>query len=742
MPACVRIALFAAMLPFITAAPHARAQIYTQPDYNAAPEPALAPSGVPTARTNAPVPQTGRDEPVVLEASDMGYDQKNGIVVARGDVEVVQGNYVLRADQLTYYQNAGIIRAQGNVSVLQPTGDVMFADEVELTEDLKAGVIQQFSARLSDDSRFAAREALRENAYRTKLSKAVYSPCNICKGQAPFWQLRADKVDIDEFNEKVTYNDAWMEMMGVPVFYTPRLSHPTPDADAKSGFLVPQYGTSSQFGLTVKAPYYWRISPDKQATITPWYTAEDGPVLETEYEQLTDGGSHNIQFSATYPERRDNNGNTINGNDFRGHIFAKGSHALDNTWSAGYDINRTTDDTYLRRYSFGSQRTLYSRAYVEGVEGRNYATVHGLAIQGLRVFDDPDTTPLIVPIVEGYYETTPNSFGLKYFTGANAQMLSRDVGTDQNRLSGTLGASVPFVSNGGHVFTATASMRTDVYNYDDVTIPGKAGLQSGDETRVVPIAALEWRYPLMRRMSESSITIEPTVLAVASRSGGNPPEITNEDSRVVELTDTNIFSIERFPGLDAIDSGSRVAYGLRAQYLSDESDALELLFGQSYNADSDTPFPNSNEQGENLSDYIGRVAYSSDNYRVAYRFGLDRENFQPNRNELSTQLFYQGWGLGLGYLKLVDNAFLGDSEQIAANVNFPIYEGLRGSVGMNRDIEIEQMLNQSAMLTYENECFNLSLIALRSFIRDRDIEPDTSFTLRVGFKNLGEVGGN
>ena len=564
----LRIALVWALLPLAVTATHARA--YAQGG-------------------------ASQDEPVVLESRDMGYDQKNGIVVARGDVEVVQGDYVLRADQLTYYQNVGIIRAQGNVSVLQPTGDVMFADEVELSDDLKSGIVQHFKARLSDNSRFAAREALRENAYRTKLQKAVYSPCNLCKGESPFWQLRAERVDIDQFNEKVTYNNAWMEMKGVPVMYLPRLSHPTPDADAKSGFLIPEYGTSSQFGATVKVPYYWRISPDKQATITPWYTAEDGPVLQTEYEQLTDAGEHRIEFSATYPEKRSDTGSQIGGNDFRGHIFALGSHAFDDTWTAGYDINRTTDDTYLRRYGFGSQRTLYSRAYVEGVEGRNYASVHGLAIQGLRVFDDPDTTPQILPIIEGYYETTPNSFGLKYFTSANAQALTRDIGADQNRLSGTLGAQLPYVSEGGHILTLTTSMRADLYDYDDVTVVGKPGLQSGSETRVVPIAALEWRYPLMRRMENSSLTIEPIVLAVAQPNGGNPREITNEDSSVVELTDTNIFSIERFPGLDVVDSGSRVAYGLRTQYLTDNDSTIEFLLGQSFNADWDTPFPNSNE---------------------------------------------------------------------------------------------------------------------------------------------------
>lgn len=685
--------------------------------------------------------QPSAENPVALEANNIGYDQKNAIVVARGDVEIVQGDYVLRADQITYYQNTAIIRAQGNVSVLQPGGEVMFADEVELTDDLKTGLVQHFKIRLADQSRFAAREAVRENQYRTKLSKAVYSPCNLCKNVAPFWQLRADKIDIDEFNEQVTYNNAWMEIKGVPVAYIPRMSHPTPDADAKSGFLAPEYSVNNLFGLTIKAPYYWRIAPNQEALVTPWYTAEDGALLQTEYTYLTDESDHTVSFSGAFPERRNNTGSQVGGNEFRGHLFAKGDYAFNPTWTVGYDINRTSDDTYLRRYGFGDQAVLFSRAYVEGARGRNFATAQGLAIQGLRAFDDPDTTPLVLPTLEGYYESAPNSFGMKYFTSANAQIITRESGADQSRLSNTIGVNLPYVSSGGHVITSSVSLRGDVYDSKDVSVAGNPQALSGSETRVIPVAAVEWRYPLIRRMAASSITVEPLMLAVAQPSGNNSPQISNEDSRVVELTDTNIFSIDRFPGIDAVDSGPRVSYGLRAQYLADNNDALELLLGQSFNADDDTPFPNSNEQGENLSDYIGRVAYTSDRYFLAYRFALDKSKLSANRNELGGSYSFKRFSISGNYLSITNNAFLGESEQAFGALSLPIYQGFSASLGATRDLSFDQMLSQEAGILYQNECFNLALLTLRTFTRDRDIEPNTQFTVRIGLKNLGEFGG-
>lgn len=679
--------------------------------------------------------------PVMMEALEMGYDQKNAIVIARGNVEVVQGDYLLLADKITYYQNRNIVRAEGNVSVLQPTGDVFFANNVELTDDLKAGVIHNFRARLADNSVMAANTAVKENEYVTNLSKAVYTPCNLCEDAAPFWQLKANKVKVDQFDERITYDNARMEMFGVPMFYTPWLRHPTPDAEAKSGFLVPEYSTGANFGTVVKAPYYWRVAPDIQTTITPWYMTEEGLLLENYYEQKTDTGMFTAHMSGSFPEGRDGAGKPSGGNEFRGHIYAKGSEDFAEHWRYGFDVQRASDDTYLRRYGFGVQNTLYSRAYVEGADGRNYGLAQALAIQGLRATDNPDTTPLVLPTLEGYYETDPFSSGLKLHAFANAQSLTREIGADQHRLSVTVGGDMPLVTDGGHVFKFTGNVRNDVYSVEDVATSTTTSFD-GTKTRTLPQAAVEWRYPLIRRVNDASLVIEPIALAVAQPSGGNPIEIPNEDNNLIELTDTNLFNLNRMPGLDTFDSGSRLAYGLRSQYLFADGESIEMLLGQNYNVDDDTPFPNSTTQGENFSDYIGRLAFAIDPFTISYRFALNSDSFAPNRTELSGD-FQQSWlRLTATYLSLDDNRYIGDSEEIYGTASANIYGGWSIFGGARRDVILDQMIASNAGLLYRNECFNIAFEMLKTFTRDRDIEPATTFTVRVGFKNLGEFGDN
>lgn len=685
-------------------------------------------------------PEISPNEPVTLEADRMGYDQNSKIVVAEGNVEVVQGDYVLRADQMTFYQTENLVRADGNVSVLQPTGDVYFAEHVELTGDMKSGVVNNFKARLSDDSVFAANQAVRVNPALTTMDRAVYSPCKLCEGEDPFWQVKASKVEVDNIEETVTYDDATLEFAGVPVLYTPYFSHPTPDADAKSGFLIPEYSQSSNLGTMVRVPYYWRLAPDKELTLTPWMTTDEGPLLQGLYEQVTDNGAYSVDFSGTFPEERDTDGNPIGGNEFRGYIFAKGQENLTPYSRVGFDVQRSTDDTYLRRYGFGNQFSLTSRAYAEAAKQRNFALAETMLFQGLRVDDDPSKTPRILPSLSGYYETEPMANGARVYASGNLQNLSRPEEATYRRASLSTGAKLPYVTDGGHVFEAGAEIRSDAYSVTDVTLASGANFE-GEEFRAVPQASLSWRYPLITQVSDASLTVEPIAVAVAQPNGGNPDTIPNEDNRVVELTDTNIFATNRMPGYDTIDSGSRVAYGMRSQMLFSKGQSIDALVGQSYNA-SETPFPNSRVLGEEFSDYVGRVGFTYNPITVTYRFALDQNSFEASRNEIWTTYADEALQLTAAYLTIENSPYVTDSEEVLASAMLGVSDEWSIYGNARRDVLNNAMVSAASGLIYENECFSLLTQLQRTYTRDRDIEPSTEVSLRVGFKNFGEFGNN
>ncbi len=157
---------------------------------------------------------------------------------------------------------------------------------------------------------------------------------------------------------------------------------------------------------------------------------------------------------------------------------------------------------------------------------------------------------------------------------------------------------------------------------------------NGVTGREIPQASMTWRYPFINRFGTSSLMIEPVFNFTASPGGGNPDKSPNEDSLVPEFTDTNLFSDDRFAGLDRIETGPRLSYGLRGQAQVFSDKYIDWLVGQHYRVDSDPNFPIATNPDSHFSDYVGKVGVTYQPVTLAYRFRLDKDNTrrQPQRS--------------------------------------------------------------------------------------------------------------
>lgn len=686
-----------------------------------------------------------RQAPVLMDAVSMNYDKETATVTAEGKVEVIQGDSILLADKITYDQNSRVVRAEGHVSVLEGTGNVYFADALALTDDLQAGVIDNFRARLSDNSLFAAREAQKINQTVTKLKKAVYSPCKLCvdkkTGQEtgnPLWQIAASKVRVDTADQKITYRNAFFEVYGVPVFYLPYFSHATPGADNKSGFLPPEYSVNRNLGAVVKVPYYYSISPDKDLTLIPYYISDEAPVLAMQYRQKFDAGSMEIFGSATRPDARDAAGNIIAGKtETRGHVRGNGQFSFADYWNWGFDVNRATDDTYLRRYEFGYDTILTSRLFVNRIKDRSYAVMQGLAFQDLQAAADPAQSPIVTPLIKAENETGPLWMGSRFFFSGDSRVILREKGTENRRVSATAGWRLPWVSAGGQVWEFNSSLRADAYSLSDV--PQTVGPDfSGTVTRAIPQAELTWRYPLIAPVGGGSVMVEPFADAAISDRGVNDPRISNEDSQAFEFNDANLFSANRTPGLDVVEEGPRASYGLRTQYEWEPGKDIDLMLGQAWRDErADRSLALTTDPLAHTSDYVGRVGLSVAPLDVFYRFQADRDTLAFRRNEVSALFNHSIFNVSANYIELNDHPLLGTQREISATAGLNLTEDWTLTALGRRDLRNGGSMRQAGFgLLYKNECVNLITGVTRDYVRDRDIEPSTNYTVRLLLNNL------
>src|SRR5262249_32915148 len=147
------------------------------------------------------------------------------------------------------------------------------------------GLANEVRVLLSDKSRMASHIMRRVSTGVSELYGAVYSPCDSCDDQSPLWQIKAKRVRYDRDAHMVYYHDAWLEIDGLPVIYTPYLAHPDPTSGAKSGLLLPDIGASRNLGAFYKQPYFINIDTDKDATVTPFLTSSAGKGAQFEYRE-------------------------------------------------------------------------------------------------------------------------------------------------------------------------------------------------------------------------------------------------------------------------------------------------------------------------------------------------------------------------------------------------------------------------------------------------------------------------
>lgn len=691
-----------------------------------------------------------RNEPVLFVADEIQQDEQLGLVVAKGHVEFTQKDQTLLADVVTYNQKTNLVTASGHVSLMDPTGEVVFGDYMELTDDMRDGFIKNVRALLSDRSRIAGNTGRRTDGNITEIRRAVYSPCDLCAQDptaAPLWQIKGSRMVHDNARKTVEIYDATMEFYGVPFLYLPYISEPDPTVKRKTGFLVPTFGHSSSIGDFLHVPYYIVLDTDQDMTLEPIITTDAGVALSGQYRQRWGYGNLRIDASAAYTNIANQNDAPISPIDrFRGHFFANGEFDLSDSWRTAFNIQRSSDQTYMRRFGFGgTDAFLESRAYAEGFDDRSYTLIDSYVFQSLRFGVGDTTQPIVLPTATYDWISHPDAWGGRWDVTANAINLFRPNGTQIRRVSTGANWQVPFDGAIGDRFTLTAGVRGDAYHSDNVPTLSNAALQNSQFTgRMFPQAKLEWHYPWVRSDTGTSMVIEPIAAFIAAPNGGNPASIPAEDNQGFEFDDSSLFVMDRFPGYDRVDSGQRVDYALSGGIYGDHGGSTRFLVGESYRLQKSGPFPAGSGLTTQRSDVVGRISVSPQPFLdLIYRFRLDSQTLASRRQEIDATGGPRSFRVKIGYINIAQDPLVPDLQkrhQITGQAIAELSRYWSVAVFGTRDIGTStSTLNSGIAATYRDECVSFSAAVTHVGTRDRDIHPGTTVLLSIIFKNLGEV---
>jgi len=364
------------------------------------------------------------------------------------------------------------------------------------------------------------------------------------------------------------------------------------------------------------------------------------------------------------------------------------------------------------------------------------------AFQGLAADDDGDQTPLVIPLVDFNHVGNRDRAGGRSFFDFNLLALSRRGGTDTRRISIHPRWQRPYVSDFGDVYNLVMGLNSELYHVNSLARSGNNPDYSGISYRAVPYLSLDWRRPMVKKGSVISQTIEPIASVVLRPYGGNSQKIPNEDSTELEFDETNLFSNNRFTGIDRLEGGPRINYGIKAGFTGSNSGKSSFFVGQSFRLKADDTFAEGSGLEDNLSDLVGKVQISpGPHFDLLYRSRFSSSNFSPRRNEAQFTVGAPALRLTGSYVFLErqeDSEFAG-REEVNLSVSSQINRFWRSNLSAVRDMDASEMRSFGLNLTYENECVVFSTNITRTFFEDRDIKPTDAINFQVTLKTIGEI---
>ena len=228
-----------------------------------------------------------------ITSSNMVYDRRLQKIYSKRETTVkdISGNIYNSEDSFQFdlikeiitTKKANVIDVDNNIYVFENAKINLVSKEI-LGKELKIDFVDNYFGVPNNDPILKGRSAV-SNDKQTKIFKTVFSTCNTTNKKCPGWEIETKEFIHDKVNKVFNYKNSWLKLFDQKIFYFPYFSHPDPSVKRKSGFLVPYYGSSNNFGSWVNIPYFKTLGKDKDMTLNPRIYADDKFIMQAEYRQ-------------------------------------------------------------------------------------------------------------------------------------------------------------------------------------------------------------------------------------------------------------------------------------------------------------------------------------------------------------------------------------------------------------------------------------------------------------------------
>lgn len=630
----------------------------------------------------------------------------------------------------------------GNLQSQQVGDGSSFDSEIQNT-DLGIATDSSNTQKINASSvRADAKSVLFEGPNRKRLKNARFTTCEVGVDD---WYIKAKEIELNDYSDSGTAKSAYVEFKGVPLLYTPWIGF-SYNNQRKSGLLAPTIGSTSRSGFEVSVPFYWNISPNMDATLGTRALSKRGVQFQGEFRYLEENfsGIDSLEYLPS---------DSLFGGD-RYYANLKHQHELGSGWSAGYSLEKVSDNEYFSELSTRIVTT--SRINLPQQFNLSYSSdvwrFNALA-QKFQTLDDASYP----------YERLPQMtlVGDKYFGNLNTNLYTQLVQFDRNNSGPTVSPTTNLPIPTGSRFTAYPSISYPMnltYGY----ITPKVGVHHTNyslnntasnldsQQRTIPITSVDSGLFFDRDFKVADRkylqTLEPRFFYVYIPKK-DQSDIPIFDTNEVDLNFSSLFNENQFTGNDRVNDANQASVALTTRLIDAETGVqrLSASIGQRYYfSDQQTALPNATLRDSNSSDLLAGFSANLRNaWNIDALWQYNTDASQAVRTTLTSRYNPEPGktlNLSYSYRRNVLNQVNSGIDQFNISGQWPLGKGWYGIGRVNYSLQDNQLIETLAGLEYNAGCWQTRSVIQRVTTATADANYALFFQLELG--GLASIGAN
>ena len=654
------------------------------------------------------------DQEIKIYADKIYIDEIKNIITATGDAIAIDKNdNKIKADKLYYDRKNSSLKATGNVIINDELNNIFFLDQVETENGIDNIVGNKVSARLDDNSRIIGSSIIKKDEINV-LSDAEFTPClksEYLIKNCPGWKLKSDRIYQDKDSKTIYYDHARIHLFNIPVLYLPYFSHPDPSVKKRSGLLMPTVETDAQLGDVFSIPIFYNINTNQDITFTPTLQSQSNDFYSINYRLLNELGLFNIDASIDNDE--DNNGT-------KNHIFFDAS--INNPYGKLDAFLKTSNnDTYMRRNKINKLTVLNSGLKFAKSDPNKFLSIESNSYKHLTI-TDAEQWEYIYPRVIYNLENIQTSLIEGNLSLKNNLLYKKDL---QENYTTLLSSQINWRDDNvyrdiGLVFNNESNLRVVTVSKDNKNI------KDSENMRFYPQISSKISYPLIRQSKQVTQTISPIIIPILAPY--------NNYTLQKDITESNIFSLNRASSITEWEGGPRINYGIEWFLNNDNGSDAKLLIGQTYRVNK-----NKTDTSEEISDYYisSNVTLNKKN-NINNSFIIDRKDIDVKSINMNTYFNFDQLKFALDY-DYTSGKYAAPKEQIAVGGEYQFIDNFFLKFTGSKNLDTNKNIGYQYGLVYENGCLGIDFNYYRDLTQDRDISESDGFSFTIVLKPFGST---